>query len=127
MARDGQRRARDPHVSRSPAIERDARHERESRHAFRLLHRERLRHAAADTMTDDACARDAESVEQCHQSLGVRSEAKRAPSWWITASVAEQVEHHEASAGRHQRDDIAPEVARGGEAVHEHHRVASAA
>jgi hypothetical protein len=91
-----------------------------------LLHGERLRHAAADTMTDDAGARDTEGVEQCNQSFGVRTEAERTTSRRITASMPEQVEYHEAPAGGHQRYDVAPKVTRGGESMHEHHRLASA-
>ena len=88
---------------------------------------ERLRHATAQAVSHDARARNGERVEECRQALGVRAELERTVAGRIAAAVAEKVEHHESVTGRHERNHVAPEVARRGEAVDEHHGLARTA
>jgi hypothetical protein len=91
------------------------------------MHGEGLRDSTADAVSDEARAIDAKLVEQRDRSLGVRADVDRVRAGPITASVAEEVEDDEAVAGWHQRDDVAPQVARCREAVKENHGYARAA
>ena len=88
---------------------------------------ERLRDAAADAVTDDARALDAQLVEQLDDALGVRAHVDGARERTIAAPVAEQVEHDEAMPGGHERNDVVPQMARGRKSVDEHDRIAGAA
>src|SRR5678815_2865237 len=87
----------------------------------------RLRDASADAVTDDACALDMQFVEHLHHALGVRMNADGTSEWTVASPVAEQVQHDESVAGRHERHHIAPQMARGGEAVNEHDGLTDAA
>jgi len=52
--------------------------------------------------------------------------ADRPLHWTVAASETEQVEHDEPVAGRHEGNDVAPEVARRGEAMEEDDRISGA-
>jgi hypothetical protein len=85
------------------------------------MHGEGLSDSAADAVSDEARAIDAKLVEQCDRSLGVRIDVDRVRAGPITASVAEEVEDDQSVAAWHQRDDITPQMARGGKAVKKNH------
>ena len=92
-----------------------------------MPHGDGLRDAAAHAVTDDARFFDIELVEHGDDAVGLRLHVHRALHRAIASPEAEQIEHDEAMARRHERDDIRPEMARGREPVYEHDRVAGAA
>jgi hypothetical protein len=92
-----------------------------------MLHGKRLSDAAAKPVSHDACAIDGELVEQLDDSIRVPSCVNWASERAITSTVAEQIEHNEPMARRHEWNDAAPEMARCWEAVDEHDRNTGAA
>jgi hypothetical protein len=108
-------------------VERRAIDETDMGHAARVTHGERLSDSAADAVSDEARAIDAKLIEQCDRSLGVRADVDWVRAGPIAASVAEEIEDDQSVSGWHQRDDVAPQMARGREAVKKNHGYAGAA
>jgi hypothetical protein len=99
--------------------------ESEVRHTVRVLDGARLRHSTAEPVADDACLVDTELVEDLDESVGVRARVDGTVERAIASSKAEEVEHHDAVARGHERNDVVPELARRRVAVDEHDRNAS--
>jgi len=119
-ARERQRRASNARDDRRPTVEGDAVDETEMRNPICMSNGQRLRDAAANTVTNDARTLDVQFVEHLHHALGMRMNADVASEWSVASAVAKQIEHDESVAGGHERHDVAPQMARGGEAVDEH-------
>jgi hypothetical protein len=88
---------------------------------------ERLRDAATNSMTDDARSPNAKLVEQLDDAIRVRENVDGMSEWPVAPSVAEQVGDDNAMSAGHERNDVVPQMARGGEAVEEEHGLARAA
>jgi len=91
------------------------------------VHRELLCHTTAEIVPHDASARDSESVEQSNNSLCVRVQREGQIVRRITSPVPEQVDDDEPMSSGHLRDDVAPQMSRGGESVKKDYRFARAA
>lgn len=94
---------------------------------MRRLHGYRLSDSSADVVTDEACAVDAEQVEQYEKPIGMRFNSEREIAGWIGAAVAQQVEDDHASTFREEWHQVLPEMRRGREAVDENQGLAAAA
>jgi hypothetical protein len=88
---------------------------------------EPLRDTASDVVTNHARVTDPEEVEQFYHALCVRADSHWPAKRAIASAIAEQVDDHNAVAGRNEGNDIGPEVARSWKAVEEHHRLPRAA
>ena len=91
------------------------------------LHGYGLGNATADVVTDEACAVDAEQVEQDEESISVRFNVEREVAGWIGSAVAQEIDDDHASSFREEWDQILPEMRRGREAVDENQGLAAAA
>jgi hypothetical protein len=81
------------------------------------MHRELLCYAAAEIMTNDACAGDAKGVEQSNDPLCVRMQGEWAASMRIAPSVTEEIDDDEPMTCGHLRNDVTPEMPGGWESV----------
>ena len=71
---------------------------------------EPLRDAAADIVTDHARVVDPQDVEELDHSIRVGADPDRSSERAIAAAVAKEVDNDDAMAGRHEGDDICPQV-----------------
>jgi hypothetical protein len=80
------------------------------RHAIGVSHGKGLRDASAKSVSDDASRMDVELVEQLDDAGRMSTNVEVAPARPITPPVAEEIEHNDAVAGRHERDDVVPQM-----------------
>src|SRR5512132_31165 len=78
-------------------------------------------------MSDNAGTRNSELVEQLDDPSAVGADVDWMRQRTIAASIAEEIDDDQAVSGRHERHNVAPEMARRGEAVQEHDGFAGAA
>jgi hypothetical protein len=76
---------------------------------------------------DDARPIDAEGVEELDRAVGVRVHADSTGPGSIAAAVAEQIDNDDPVPRGDERDDLAPEMARGRETVNQNDGLAGAA
>lgn len=112
-------RARDASLDRWPSVECDAVDEAEMGNARRVANGDRLCDAAANAVSHDARALDAELIEHRDDAFRMGADVDGAIEWAVAASVAEQVSDDEPMARRHERYDVAPQMAGGRKAVQE--------
>ena len=84
-----------------------------------MAHRDRLHDAAAHAMTDGACFPDVELIEHRDDAIGLRANVHRSLHRTVASAEAKQIEHDEPMAGRHERNDVAPQMAGRRKAVDE--------
>src|SRR5687767_8123841 len=126
MSRQRQHRARELHSATGPRVEGDAADEAKPRDPVRMPDRDRLRDSTADVVTDDAGEVDSQMVQDRDEAFGVTAKVDGAGGRGVASAEAEKVEDHHAMSGGKQRNDVAPEMTRGGKPVHEHDRLAGA-
>src|SRR5919198_3608380 len=91
-----------------------------------MPHGEPLRDASTNAVADDASIVDPEHIHELDHAIGVRANADRPAEWTIAAPITEHVHHDHAMSGRHQGDDVAPEMSRGREAMKKDDRLTGA-
>lgn len=125
--RDRERRPYETPARGWTVVEAHAVDETQMRHAAGVTDGERLRDTTAHVVSNDAGAFDAKVVEQRDHSFGVRADVDGACEGPIAASESEEVDDDQPVPGRHERDDIDPEMARRRETVEEQNGYAGAA
>jgi hypothetical protein len=108
-------------------IEGDAADEAQMRDAVAVSNGQRLCDAATDAMTYDAGPTYSELVEERYDSRGVSPDVDGTGQRAVASSIAEEIDDDQPVSGWHQRYHVVPQVARSGEAVQEHDRLAGAA
>src|SRR3954467_11610516 len=88
---------------------------------------DRLRDSTADAVTNNARLANFELVEYGDDAVGVRANVHFVLRRTIAPAKAEEVEYDETMALRHERNDVAPQVAGRRKAVQEDHGIAGAA